>query len=938
MAVIKCKMCGGDLDISEGLTVCECEYCGTKQTVPTVDDEKKIALFNRAGRLLRGCEFDKAAGVFESIVADFPEEAEAYWGLVLCKFGIEYVDDPATGKKVPTCHRSGFDSVMKDADFEQACENADAIARRQYREEAKAIEELRRSIIEVSGKEEPYDIFICYKETDENGNRTIDSVLAQDVYDALTDKGYRVFFSRITLEDKLGQEYEPYIFAALNSAKIMLAFGTDFEYYNAVWVKNEWSRFLKLMAKDKGKHLIPCYKNIDAYDMPEEFARLQAQDMGKVGAMQDLLRGIEKLLPRKKEEHQPQTVVQQVVQTTGGPNVAAQIKRGQQALEDRDWTAAEGFFDKALDMDAECAEAFFGKALAAARCENGQALTDRRKAMEPNQKTKHTACERDEARIRAAVERHADIPGYYEAKSVKACFTYDERTYDSLTEGWQQRIEEEKQYWEQDRNLSRAVRYAKGPFAEELKKRRDEIESRLRSGLEASRKADESETARVTELYRAKLDEADRAAEDAYQSALRRRQTDYEQVLQRRKSANTSKDLKKITFELDRLGFRDIPGHAEQLQKFKKAAAERAEAEAAENMRREKARKAKKRRIGIIAACIAVFAVAAFFLVTRWIIPESKYRSAEALLAEGKTTAAAMTFGEAGNYKDARDRSLELWNAVADRDTIAAGVSHTVGLKSDGTVLAAGWNAYGQCDVSGWADIVAVAAGDYHTVGLKSDGTVVAVGRNRDNVSGWTDIVAVAAGGYHTVGLKSDGTVVAAGWNAYGQCDVTGWTDIVAIAAGNSHTVGLKSDGTVVAVGRNIHGQCDVTGWTDIVAVAASDSHTVGLKSDGTVVATEYIGADYKDHCDVTGWTDIVAVAANGSLALGLKSNGTVVVTGYDTVDQCNVSDWTDVVAVAAGVNHTVGLKSDGTVVTVGKNSDGQCDVSGWTDIKVPEK
>lgn len=91
-------------------------------------------------------------------------------------------------------------------------------------------------------------------------------------HETLTQKGYRVFFSRITLEDKLGQEYEPYIFAALNSAKIMLAFGTDYDYYNAVWVKNEWSRYLKLMAKDKEKHLIPCYKNIDAYDMPKEFA------------------------------------------------------------------------------------------------------------------------------------------------------------------------------------------------------------------------------------------------------------------------------------------------------------------------------------------------------------------------------------------------------------------------------------------------------------------------------------------------------------------------------------------------------------------------------------------------------------------------------------------------------------------------------------------
>ena len=298
MAVLKCKMCGGDLEVVQGVSVAECEYCGSRQTIPSADDDKKMTLFTRANRLRFASEFDKAYGVYESIVADFPSEAEAYWGLVLCKYGIEYVDDPATGKKVATCHRSSFESVMDDDNFEQTLENADTLARGVYREEAKQIEEIRKGIVEISSKEAPYDIFICYKETAEDGNRTVDSVIAQDVYDALTEKGYRVFFSRISLEDKLGVEYEPYIFAALNSAKIMLAFGTDYEYYNAVWVKNEWSRFIKLMARDKSKYLIPCFKNIDAYDMPKEFAKLQAQDMGKVGAMQDLLRGIEKILPR----------------------------------------------------------------------------------------------------------------------------------------------------------------------------------------------------------------------------------------------------------------------------------------------------------------------------------------------------------------------------------------------------------------------------------------------------------------------------------------------------------------------------------------------------------------------------------------------------------------------------------------------------------------
>ena len=370
MAVLKCKMCGGDLVFEPGTTVCECEYCGSKQTIPNADNEKKMTLFTRANRLFRSCEFDKAEGAFESIVSEFPEEAEAYWGLVLCKYGIEYVDDPATGKKVPTCHRSSFDSVMDDADFEQVMENADTVARAVYREQAKQFEEIRKGIIEVSGKEAPYDIFICYKETAEDGQRTIDSVLAQDVYDALTARGYRVFFSRISLEDKLGTEYEPYIFAALNSAKVMLAFGTNYEYYNAVWVKNEWSRFLKLMAVDKGKYLIPCYKDIDAYDIPKEFAKLQAQDLGKVGATQDLIRGIDKLFGKDQKQvnaSQPQ-VIQQVV--AGGSNAAAFLKRGYDSLEDGEFEEAKRFFNDALNLAAESAEAYLGLFMAEMQCGN----------------------------------------------------------------------------------------------------------------------------------------------------------------------------------------------------------------------------------------------------------------------------------------------------------------------------------------------------------------------------------------------------------------------------------------------------------------------------------------------------------------------------------------------------------------------------------------
>ena len=367
MAVIKCKMCGGDLNVTEGESVCECEYCGTRQTVPQVDDGKKLTLFNRAGRLLRNCEFDKAAGVFESIIAEFPEEAEAYWGLVLCKYGIEYVDDPNTGKKIPTCHRSSFDCVEDDVNFEQACENTDAVARRIYRDEARHIEELRQAILEISGKEEPYDVFISYKDRDENNERTLDSVIAQDIYKELTDEGYRVFFSRISLEGKLGVEYEPYIFAALNSAKVMIVVGTDYENFDAVWVKNEWGRFLKLIASGQKKTLIPVYRDMDAYDMPKEFRKLSAQDMGKVGAMQDLVRGVSKLIYKPASNSLNNNYGLGIENEVAAKTIAS-VKRGDICLEEGDWQKAKDFYDQALSLNAECAEAYLGLACVESSC------------------------------------------------------------------------------------------------------------------------------------------------------------------------------------------------------------------------------------------------------------------------------------------------------------------------------------------------------------------------------------------------------------------------------------------------------------------------------------------------------------------------------------------------------------------------------------------
>lgn len=368
MIFLKCKMCGGNLDVQEGSTVCECGFCGTKQTIPTVDDEKKIAMFARADHLRSTCEFDKASMVYENIVADFPKEAEAYWGLILCKYGIEYVDDPDSGNKVMTCHRSSFDCVLDEDDFNHVMECSDVIARRIYKEEAKKIEKLRLTIANDSLKADPYDVFICYKERDEYGKQTIDSTIAQEVYDLLTRKKYRVFFSRISLEDKVGETYEPYIFSALNSSKVMIVFGTDYEYFNAVWVKNEWMRFLRLIEKGEKKFLLPCYKNIDVYDMPREFLKFQALDMGRVGAVQELLCNIDKIFGRVD------TIADKKNNETG--MMSALVQRGNMAIEDGEYKAANKFFDRALDENPLDGYAYIGKFLAYMKIKNLSELSN----------------------------------------------------------------------------------------------------------------------------------------------------------------------------------------------------------------------------------------------------------------------------------------------------------------------------------------------------------------------------------------------------------------------------------------------------------------------------------------------------------------------------------------------------------------------------------
>ena len=178
-------------------------------------------------------------------------------------------------------------------------------------------------------------------------------------------------------------------------------------------------------------------------------------------------------------------------------------------------------------------------------------------------------------------------------------------------------------------------------------------------------------------------------------------------------------------------------------------------------------------------------------------------------------------------------------------------------MRADGTCVASGSDGAGQCDVADWTDIVAVAAGASHTVGVRADGTCVASGSDgagQCDVADWTDIVTVAAGASQTVGVRSDGSVEATGGGCFsGLSRADMMQDIKMAATGTWGTIGIRKDGTLAMVGSL---ERDATAavvreWHDVVAIAVGDGHVVGLMIDDTVVAA---GSDAFGQCDVSLW------------------------------------------------------------------------------------
>ncbi|MBQ7849138.1 MAG: toll/interleukin-1 receptor domain-containing protein, partial [Clostridia bacterium] len=310
---MKCRRCCYVLEFAGHVSIVTCPFCEAVNERPRSRGGMLEALARATTQRLR-CDFHNAVNSYQHVLLDCPDEHEALWGLALCRYGVEYVDDPRTGRRMPTVHSVRRKPMRLDPDYLAAIDCAPEEVRAQYEQEAQYIDDAMAKIIELSEKCPPYDVFLCHKTTKPDSEAyTEDYNRAFDLYHELTLQGYKVFFAPKEMAGvAAGSDYEAAIYHALDTAKVMLLICSDADYLTSAWVRSEWTRVLEMADEREDKRLVPLlYGDFTPAKLPRELRsyRLECVTMDRFTAARDILRLLEKCCEgRGKVEEKAETV------------------------------------------------------------------------------------------------------------------------------------------------------------------------------------------------------------------------------------------------------------------------------------------------------------------------------------------------------------------------------------------------------------------------------------------------------------------------------------------------------------------------------------------------------------------------------------------------------------------------------------------------------
>lgn len=241
---------------------------------------------------------------------------------------------------------------------------------------------------------------------------------------------------------------------------------------------------------------------------------------------------------------------------------------------------------------------------------------------------------------------------------------------------------------------------------------------------------------------------------------------------------------------------------------------------------------------------------------------------------------------------------------------VAIGMTHTVAMMQDGTVIAHGRNEFLQCDLEDWRHVQSVAAGDAHTIGLTENGQVIAVGRNnfdQCDVGDLSHITSVYAFGDDTICVGQDGTAFACGKS---ELDLSHFEHIKSIAWHPEGVYGIRYDGRVMMSSE---------GWEeeDWVDQLHDVSQIISTYVNGSLVLTTN-GRVYKMGEPDSYFAQLRDIQAMVDLTDGfavLRKDGKVRILPYDRTTPRKTSEsdnWQDITAIFGKYKRLIGLTSEG--------------------------
>lgn len=360
-----CGVCGSSINPDETGTVGTCLGCGYSAPYPKSDIKK----LNRVTYLRNTFKFDEAAKIAEELIERDPQDSAAYWAMLLCEYGIQYVREGSS--RLPVCRKdiTALDPIKESNYYKRALDYAPESCQADIESRAASIEDTINITSNIMTQSKNYDVFILCPE-----NATVDDDLDGDkIYLRFTSNlGFSVFYAPEVLKDMDAVEKAAHTTFALKNSKIMLPSFRTIANCRDGYLEYAVSAFTAELAKDSNKLVFPIFDSsaVKFQQLPEELVYCdEVFDCSEDEFMREISDKVEAILKPEVNAIVPDDIV-----TATAANKENLIKRAYMFLEDGEFETADSYFDKILDIDIEDSRAYIGKLLAECRLRNEEAI------------------------------------------------------------------------------------------------------------------------------------------------------------------------------------------------------------------------------------------------------------------------------------------------------------------------------------------------------------------------------------------------------------------------------------------------------------------------------------------------------------------------------------------------------------------------------------